>query len=69
MYIMKMHAYMLSHFSHVRLFTTPWTIPNQATLSIGLSMQEYWSGLPFPPPGHLPIFLMVSFHEQNFVEG
>ena len=23
-------------------------------LSVGLSRQEYWSGLPFPPPGHLP---------------
>ena len=28
--------------------------PCQAPLSIGLSQQEYWSGLPCPPPGHLP---------------
>ena len=49
-----MHACMLSHFSRVRLFVTPWTVPNQATLSMGFSTQEYWSGLPFPPPGHLP---------------
>ena len=41
---------MLSHFSHVRLSTTPWTMARQAPLSMGFSRQEYWSGLPFPPP-------------------
>ena len=33
---------------------TPWTVAHQAPLSIGFSRQEYWSGLPFPPPGDLP---------------
>ena len=33
---------------------TPWTIAHQAPLSMGFSMQEYWSGLPFPSPGGLP---------------
>ena len=33
---------------------TPWTAAHQAPLSIGLSRQEYWSGLPFPSPGELP---------------
>ena len=33
---------------------TPWTVARQAPLSTGLSRQEYWSGLPFPPPGDLP---------------
>ena len=33
---------------------TPWTIFHQAPLSIEFSMQEYWSGLPFPSPGDLP---------------
>ena len=42
-------------FSHVRLFTTPWTVARQAPLSMGFSRQEYWSGLPFPSPGDLPI--------------
>ena len=28
---------------------------HQAPLSMGFSRQEYWSGLPFPPPGDLPI--------------
>ena len=38
----------------VHLFVTPWTIALQAPLSIGFSRQEYWRGLPFPPPGNLP---------------
>ena len=33
---------------------TPWTVACQAPLSMGLSRQEYWSGLPFPSPGGLP---------------
>ena len=33
---------------------TPWTVARQAPLSLGFSRQEYWSGLPFPPPGDLP---------------
>ena len=45
---------MLSHFSCVRVFVTPWTVAHQAPLSMGFSKQEYWSGLPFPPPGDLP---------------
>ena len=40
--------------SHVQLFVTPWTVAHQAPLSMGFSWQEYWSGLPFPPPGDLP---------------
>ena len=33
---------------------TPWTVARQAPLSMGFSRQEYWSGLPCPPPGDLP---------------
>ena len=33
---------------------TPWTVACQASLSMGFSRQEYWSGLPFSLPGHLP---------------
>ena len=47
------HACMLSCFSHVWLFVTPWTVASQAPLSMGFSRQEYWSGLPCPPPGDL----------------
>ena len=34
--------------------TTPWMVACQASLSMGFSRQEYWSGLPFPSPGDLP---------------
>ena len=40
--------------SSVRLFATPWTVAYQAPPSMGLSRQDYWSGLPFPSPGDLP---------------
>ena len=41
-------------FSCVQLFATPWTVAYQASLSMGFSRQEYWSGVPFPSPGDLP---------------
>ena len=41
------HACMLSR---VRLFATPWTVARQAPQSMRFPRQEYWSGLPFPPP-------------------
>ena len=44
---------MLSHLSHVRLFTTLQTVAYQAPLSLRFSRQEYWNGLPCPPPGNL----------------
>ena len=44
----------LSHFSHVWLFATLWTVAHQAPLSKGFSRQEYWNGLPFPPLGDFP---------------
>ena len=40
--------------SRVRLFATSWTVARQAPLSVGFSRQEYWRGLPCPPPGDLP---------------
>ena len=33
---------------------TPWTVGHQVPLSMGFFRQEYWSGLPFPPPGDFP---------------
>ena len=35
-------------------YWNPWTVARQALLSMRFSRQEYWSGLPFPPPGDLP---------------
>ena len=49
-----MRACVLSCFSHVQLFATLWTVALQAPLSMGFSRQEYWSGLPCPPPEDLP---------------
>ena len=45
---------MLSVFSGVWFFLTPQIVALQPPLSLGFPRQEYWSGLPFPPPGDLP---------------
>ena len=47
-------VYMLSRFSCVWLFVTPWTVARQSPVSMGFSRQEYWCVLPLPPPGNLP---------------
>ena len=49
-----MNACVLSHFSCVQLYVTPWTVAHQASLSMWFSRQDYWSGLPCPPPGYFP---------------
>ena len=46
--------HVLSHFRCVQLFATLWTVAYQAPLSMGISRQECWSGLPYPPPGDFP---------------
>ena len=38
-------------FNRVRLLATPRTVALQAPQFMGFSREEYWSGLPFPPPG------------------
>ena len=35
-------------------FAPPWTVAQNAPLSIRFPEQEYWRGLPFPSPGDLP---------------
>ena len=52
--------------SCVRLFATPWIVAYQAPLSMGFSRQEYWSGLPFPSPGHLPDIELVILFQSIF---
>ena len=44
---------MLTH-TVVSNSVTPRTVARQAPLSVGFPRQEYWNGLPFPPPGDLP---------------
>ena len=46
--------------SHVPLCVTPGTVTCQAPLSMGFSRQEYWSGLPFPPPEDLADLRIAS---------
>ena len=41
--------------SCIQIFVTPWTVDHQAPLSLEVSRRESWNGLPFPPPGHLPV--------------
>ena len=50
----RAHERALSCFSSVQLFMTLWTAAHQTPLSMGFSRQEYWTGLPRPPPGDLP---------------
>ena len=55
MCIAWMNAWVLeSRFSCILLFATLWTVAHQAAWSMGFSRQEYWSGLPCPPPGDRP---------------
>ena len=61
---------LLSRFSRVQLCATPWTAAHQIPLSLGLSRQEYWSGLPFPYPMHacmLSRFSRPTLDTQNRV--
>ena len=48
------HICVFSHSVVSKLFVTPWTVAHKAPLSRAFSRQEYWSGLPCPPPGDLP---------------
>ena len=51
--ILSIAMCVLSRFSCVRLFASPWTVARQAAWSMGFSRQEYWSGLLFPPPVYI----------------
>ena len=43
----------------------PWSITHQAPLSMGFPRQEYWSGLPFPPPGAFQVALVIKNPPAN----
>ena len=60
-----------SRFSHVWLFVIPWTVSRQASLSMGFSRQEYWSGLPRSPPGDLsnPGIVLASLVSHPLADG
>ena len=48
-----MHVCVLSRFSCVRLFASPWTVARQAPLSMEILQARIWSGFSCPPPGDL----------------
>ena len=52
---------LLSHFSRVRLCATPWTAAHQASLAMGFSRQEHWSGVPLPSPKWTWVHINKSF--------
>ena len=49
--------------SRVRLLATPWTAAHQAPPSMGLSRQEYWSGVPLPSPYFVSEHVVVQSTE------
>ena len=51
-HVVQLHV--LSCFSGIQLFLTPWTLAHQAPLPMEFSRQEYWSGLLFHSPENLP---------------
>ena len=58
LYIQEVHNLpsggLVASSSPVQLCATPWKIAHQVPLSMGISTQEFWSGLKFPSPGDLP---------------
>ena len=52
---------LLSHFSRVQLCVTPQMVAHWLPPSLGFSRQEYWSGLPFPSPLYMYLFMCWVF--------
>ena len=48
------HTCLLSRLSHVRLWATLWTGAPRLLCPWDFPGQEYWGGLPCPPPGGFP---------------
>ena len=53
---------LLSRFTRVRIYATPWTAAHQAPLSTESSRREYWSVLPFPSPTVISYLLSKPNH-------
>jgi len=52
--VAMLNACVFSHSVVSDSIVTSGTVTLSAPLSLGFPRQEYWSELPFPPPGHLP---------------
>ena len=61
----SIRACMLIHFDRVQLFTTSWIIAHQIPQSMEFSKQEYWSGLPFPPPYYSIFICYINIKEKG----
>ena len=69
--IFSIHRYACMHAKSLQSYPTLWTIACQAPLSMGILQARYWSGLPFPSPGHLPNpdIKPLSFISPALVDG
>ena len=66
-YIETRCACMLSHFSPVQLFVTPWTATFQAPLNMGFYRREYWRGFPIQGLNpHLSLFLFFVWQSLYY---
>ena len=54
MWYPRLQTFFVCMLSCVRLFATPWTVAQQAPLSVGFPRHEYQNGLPFSSPGDVP---------------
>ena len=52
--VVNSQSKLVKSLSRVQLVATLWSVAHQAPLSMKLSRQEYWNGLPFPSPGDIP---------------
>ena len=59
---------LLSRFSRVQLFVTPWTAAYQAPPSVGFSRQECWRGLPLPSPIYMYICInLIHMYQLIYI--
>ena len=56
---------LLSHFSRVRLFPTPWTATYQTPPPVGSSRQEYWSGVPYTDMNQPWVYMCSPSHPSE----
>ena len=59
---------LLSHFSRVRLYVTPWTAAHQAPPSLGFSRKEHWSGVPLADTVNFRLCLFYHRHTHKLLE-
>ena len=69
--IFSVHRYACMHAKSLQSCPTLWTVACQAPLSMGILQARYWSGLPFPSPGHLlnPDIEPASLMSPALVDG